>query len=437
MAVSIETIVNVSITKGTRQVPLQSFGIPLILGPSNRIGVNVRKIYTDLAGMITDGFLTSDPEYIHASALLSQSVKVEKFLVGKLTTAVAQISTISVTSVVNSFAYVATINGTACTFTSDGTATGAEIQAGLIAAINASAQASVVTASAGGGTDVVVTSDEAGLGFSITVGTNLSVVTGTANNGVANDIAAVSAVDDQWYCLLITSKASADIRQAAVYIETVQKIFACASSDANILTSSTTDIASQLKAKNYVRTFLIYSATPSAGPDAAWVGRVLPTGVGAASWKFKTLVGIVADNLTSTQIANAQGKNCNVYVTVGGLDITTEGVVASGEYIDVTRILDWLPSTMEAAVYSILINSDKLPYTNKGIAGVENAVRKTLQEGIDNGSLASNPAPVVSVPDILDVSSADKASRTLNGVAFTATLAGAIHKVTINGFVSV
>lgn len=429
---SIETVVRVQITKGTRQVPLAGFGIPLIVGASNRF-VDAVRVYTDPADMLADGFLSSDPEYIHAVSLMSQSVQPESFLIGKNTAPVAQVNNITITSVVNSFAYVVTINGTPYTYTSDGSATGAEIQAGLVAAIN---NVNVGT-SPGSGTSVNVTSEEAGLGFSISVGANLAFTLTTANHSIADDIATIQETNDTWYGLAITSKVASNILQVAAYIQTQKKIFIAASADSNVISTSALDVASLLQDKNYDRTALIYSAQASLGPDAAWLGRMLPTGVGSATWKFKTLVGITADNLSATEVANVAAKSGNVFITVGGIDITSEGVMASGEFIDVTRFIDWLVATMEAAVYSLLINSDKVPYTNKGIATVENAVRQTLQAGIDNGGLSNTPAPTVSVPDVLNVSQADKASRTLNNVIFTATLAGAIHKINIQGFVSV
>lgn len=429
---SIESIVRVLITKGTKQVPLAGFGIPLVMGSSNRF-VDLVRYYTDPADMLDDGFLISDPEYIHAVEFMSQSVQPEQFGVGKYTAPVAQIDTITPTAV-NSTLYKVTIDGVDYSYTSDSSATVSEIVAGLIALINAD---SAVAAIASGSSTLILTAKVAGAGFttSINASPNMVLVLTTANHSIANDIALLQNASDIWYGLCIASKNSDDIKQVASYIETQKKIYVAASSEAGILTSSTSDLASYLKGKNYTRTALIYSATPATGPDAAWLGRMLPTGVGSATWKFKTLVGITSDNLTSTQITFAQAKNADLYIPIGGVDVTTEGVVVSGEYIDVTRFIDWLVATMEAAVYSVLINNDKVPYTNGGIAIIENSVRGTLQQGQDNGGLAAGWT--VSVPDVANVSSADKASRILNNVVFRAQLAGAIHKVVIQGFISV
>lgn len=431
----IETIVRVTISKNNRQVARTGFGVPLIMGVSNRF-VDLIREYTDPADMLSDGFLVSDPEYKYAQAVSSQAVKPEKFKIGKHTAPIAQISTISVGSVVNTTLYTATLNGVACSYTSDGSATGAEIQAGLIAAINASTQAPYLTATAGSGTDVVVTSDVAGLGFTLALTANLTSVATVANHSITSDIAALQAVDDDWYGLALASKTDADIKQVAGYIETQKKIFAASSSTAGIITTGTTDIAYLLKALNYSRTFLLFSEDTTVGPEAAWLGRILPTDVGQATWKFKTLVGVVSSStLTNTQIANAQGKNCNVYVTVGGVDITTEGVCADGEYIDIVRGDDALGMTMEENVYQKLIDNDVVPYTNKGIAIAQLGIDETLQEFVDNGFLAPDPKPTSTVPDSNDVSSGDRTARELNGVTFDARHSGAIHKVTIAGFV--
>lgn len=434
MSASIESIVRVSITKGTRQVTVQGFGTPCIFGPSDRFMDPIR-YYTDPADMLTDGFLTSDPEYIEGVEIMSQQPSPEQFGVSHYTAAVAQVNTVSITSVMNTTVYTVTINGVVCSYTSDADATGSEIQAGLIAAINASAQAPNVTATAGAGTSVTVTSDVAGLGFTIAVGANLTVASTTANHSIAQDIATLQNIDDTWYGVIVTSYLSSDILQVAAYIETQDKFYVTSSSDSNILTSSTTDIMSVLKSKNYTRTSLFYATDPNDARDGAWLGRMLPTIPGSSNWKFKTLVGITADSLSQTQINFAQGKNANIYVTIGGVEITTEGVVASGEYNDVTILIDWIKANMQSAVYSVLVNVDKVPFTNKGIAAIENPMRQILQEAQDNGGLAAGWT--VTAPDISNVPSADKASRTLNGMEFDATLAGAINKVRIQGFLGV
>lgn len=341
MSASIETIVKVSITKGTRQVPLAGFGVGLIIAAFSDFSERWRS-YGDFEAVSQD---VTDVAVLQAAEVyFGQAKKPDQLIIGRIENSETPLQALQ----------------------------------------------------------------------------------------------AVQAENDTFYAVMVLDHTPAKILAVAGYVETQKKIFLSSSQDAGILATSTSDIAYQLKALNYARSGVIYNASAdTVFPEAAWLGRMLPDTPGSETWKFKTLAGVVADNLTGTQITNAQGKNCNLYVTVGGVDITTEGVMADGEYIDTIRFIDWLVSTMEVAVYSQLVNTEKVPYTNKGIAIVESAVRSTLTQGIQAGGLAADPAPVVTVPDALSVPSADKASRTLNNVVFTATLAGAIHKVNIQGFVSV
>ena len=91
---------------------------------------------------------------------------------------------------------------------------------------------------------------------------------------------------------------------------------------------------------------------------------------------------------------------------------------------------------MRERLANLLFQSPKVPYTDPGIAMIENEVIAQLQEGISQGYIAADPAPVVTVPAAADVDSADKSDRILRNVNFTATLQGAIHKIVVTGVLS-
>lgn len=436
---SINTIVTITITKGTQAVAVQSFGVATIFGPSARFMEPIKYYGSTFAtDMIADGFLVSDPEYIFATTLMSQTPRPVQFGVSHYTVSVAQVDTFGINTLTTGHPYVLTLNGTVLTYT----ALGGDTQQAILGQLLTQALAispAVVSGSvsgSGSGALLTLTSTVSGQAVAYTaIDADLTHVALTPNHSIVSDIQTCQASDDTWYGVLVTSHLSGDIEQVAAYIQTQLKVYGTSSADANILTTSTTDLASVLKGKAYTRTFLEYHATPADGIEAGWIGRMFPTIPGAANWNFKTNVGITPDNLNTTQINNAQGKNCNVYVTIGGVNIQTKGVVSSGEYIDVTILIDWITATMQGNVYSILVNNDKIPYTNKGIGAVENGVSQTLQQAQDNGGISAGW--VVTAPDISQVPQADKIARTLNGVVFTATLAGAINNVNIQGFVGV
>lgn len=253
---------------------------------------------------------------------------------------------------------------------------------------------------------------------------------------------AIALEDDEWYGFIITSRTKAEQQLAAAWAETQVKIFGTASNEAAILTSGSTDLAALLNTSDYDRTFLIYhsdadESTNDPFPDASWFGKMLPTDPGSATWMFKTLSGIAVTVLTTTQANFALGKECNTYQEIGGVNITRNGTMSSGEYIDIIRFVDWLESRMTERIFTLLANADKVPFTDPGVASVEAEVRAQLDDGIDQGGLALDPAYTVTVPKVADVSSTDRGNRTLPDVEFTATLAGAIHKVTVTGVVTI
>ena len=427
----LEEIVNVTITRETTAVSRAGFGTMLICAPSV-VFTALTQIYTSAAAMLTDGFLSTDSAYLAAVAAFAQSPSVTQVKIGR-----RQVDNVVVTvsTVIDSTDYTTTINGTTFTYNSGVAATNLTIAAGIVAAINLGAEPVTATDNLDGTYDL--DADVAGTAFSVAVDNNQTIGALVAADTVANDLANIKAADNDWYALVLTSRTQADVEAAALFIEGEQKIFVTATSDVNTYDSgSTTDLAYVLKAAAYDRTAVIFSGDPTEFADAAWLGKQLTTDPGSSTWAFKTLSTITADSLTPTQSTNIRNKNANTYETIGGVNVTREGKMASGEFIDIIRGVDWLQARLVERIYSRIVNLPKIPFTDGGIAIVETEIRAQLAEGIANGLLASSPQYTVTVPLAADVSAVDKANRLLPDVSFTATLAGAVHSVTINGVVT-
>lgn len=446
---ALDQIVDIVITQQTAAVPQVGFGIPLLLGPN----ASTLAYYSSPASMLTAGFTTGDIEYIYALEAFEQALSPTLVGVGARTAAVAQIDTFSVNSAVSGHTYAFTVNGSIVSFASSDT-TQTDILTGLgtaLAALPTPPGTGVVSGS-GGSALLTITGAAPGnvLVFSA-IDTKLTHLAPTAANGVQNDINAVlnSASGNLWYGLGLCSNQDYDILQAAALIETLTKIFVGVSNDGAIATNSTTDIASQLQTKGYKRTALVYSPNSAAlGMEAAWLGGQLPQTPGASTWKFKQLVGISADSYTASQRTTligvpgvSVGKGVNIYESVGGQNITEEGWMVGGQFIDVTVGLDWLKSTLQTAVFSQLVNNPKIPYTDKGISVIENAVRQVLQQASDAGGtgLLDSTSIVVTVSAVSSIPSNTRAQRLLpsGSVNFTARLTGAFHFVVINGTITV
>ncbi len=256
---------------------------------------------------------------------------------------------------------------------------------------------------------------------------------------LANELSAVELSSGDWYGLITTVRKPVFVKIAAAWVQARRKIYVVADLESDALTTSTTDLAGELKAHGYDRTALIYlaSAASATWPEAAWLGRQLATVPGAQTWMFKTLAGISASHLNTTESKNARDKNVNTYESIGGVSITREGRMCSGEYIDVMVGMDWLHARLSERIYGVLVNLPKVPYTDAGVAIFEAAIRAQLDQAVSAGVLASVPPPTVTVPRVRDVAPNDRANRLLPDLKFNATLAGAVHAVTIRGVVTV
>lgn len=248
------------------------------------------------------------------------------------------------------------------------------------------------------------------------------------------DLAAVNAVQPDWYALIHETRVAATIALVAAFIETQEKIYVACTSDAAVLAGTAGNAALALQALSYDRTALIYSGDQANFPDAAWVGSRLAYDPGSATWKFPTLKGITADNLTVTQSANVRNAKGNTYEVFAGRSIVREGTVGGGEFLDITIGIDYLTQRIRENVFSALANALKIPYTDAGVAVIQNLLNQSLADGVNKSILASY---VITVPKVADVSTANRAARLLPDVNFTGVLAGAIHKVEIHGRVSV
>ena len=456
MATALDQIVDVVITQQTSAVPQAGFGVPLIVGPTGFTNSDLIRYYTAPAAMLTDGFTTSSPEYLYAVEATEQALSPLTFAVGKRLAAVAQVETYAVSTLAASHLYQFTLNGSVISYTSGLSDTEQVILAGLLADIAVefptNPPVSGVVTGTGPGALLTLTSTAPGAGYtSSAVDVDLTNAHITANHGIQDDLANIlnQSNGNNWYGLVLCSNDDNDILQAAAYIETLKKIFVAASNDAAIVTTSTTDLASKLHGKSYKRTALLFSpGSYNQGIDAAWVGGQLPQVPGSSTWKFKQLVGISPDYFTANQRAIligspgvSTGKTVNIYETVGGVNITEEGWMVGGQFIDITVGLDWLQSTIQTNVYAQLVNNPKIPYTDKGLAVIENALRQSLQQASDDGGtglLDHTTITVTSVP-VSTIPANIRAQRILplGALSFQARLTGAFHFVNINGIVTV
>jgi len=433
---TLNNIVDVSITRETRTIQRASFSIPCFIA-EHTIFAERAKEYTSLADILSAGFATTSAVYKAATLYFGQTVAPSKIIVGRrLVPSVTITPTVADTTV-----YSFKANGTLITFTSDGTATAAEIVTGLKAALTT---ASIPTTGASGivatGTTTLILTPSGDASSIANYTANLVAVNAASvEDWVSATIPAVRAIKDQWYMLSIDTHVDATVLAVAAYIEGIKatspKFYVFSSAASDIKTSATTDIFSLVKALSYTHTAYIYSGMATSFAECGLVGRFAPEQAGSNIWEQKTIVGLTVDTLTPDEISYIHDKNGATYENVGSVDVVIGGKCADGGWIDESVFVDWLKSRIQESVYALLVNTRKIGYTSAGAAAIEGAMRSVMAEGIQVGGLADDPAPVVTVPNVLNLSSAQRATRTLPDVTFTARLAGAIRATTISGVV--
>lgn len=260
---------------------------------------------------------------------------------------------------------------------------------------------------------------------------------------------------DGWYVVCPAGVDSAQYEAIAEFIETQEKMFCyteldCFAADDE---GSGEIHCNPAVTGNHFRTMWIYGRESSAQADedipaenlymnVAMAAKWLQYESGSETAAFKQLTKVKPSKLTATEAAVLTQNNGNYFTTVGNMNVTIGGVVAAGEWADIIRFRDWQKNDMQVAVANLFMTVPKVPYTDSGIALVQNQMVASLKRGQDRGGIAEEEFDSVgntihsyttSVPTSSNISATEKATRKLRNLKFKARLAGAIHFAELSG----
>jgi hypothetical protein len=314
----------------------------------------------------------------------------------------------------------------------------AQIVQGLNAVPGKNYTAAQVTGA--GETDyVTVTANTAGAWFGLGVPQALLKLAAThalPSPAPSADLIACNQEQPGFYGVYTIYNSDAYVKDVAAYVEGQSKIYVADIADTEMATLAAGggDTADDLKVLAYERTATNFRPDPSDMGGAAWLGSRLPTDPGSETWMFAPCVGCADANTTTTQRTNIYAKHGNVLATSGGFTSMREGTMCDGGFIDTRRGIDWIQDDMVKTLAEILFNAKyKIPMTDAGVAVMVAGMKNTLTRAQAMGIIVSFD---ISFPKIGSVAASDKSIRDLTGLKFTAVLAGAIHKVTIRGLVT-
>lgn len=449
-------IVNIQISTDSANPTRKGFGTMLVLSTSAPWGDLVRS-YLSTDDMIDDGFEDGGAEVLAAGAAFRQNPRPEKVKVGRLTSGPTLQYTLDPQTIASNTLYKVRVSGpgmveTIVSIDSGGGATNDSIVAALETAINAVASNNYTAAVVAGGGDtdtLTVTADAASDWFSLEV-LDLDLLairmTHASPGTLAAQLSAINLEDDDWFGLVNPYQSEAMMADVADWVEENEKAYIVASNDSRGPTGAdgNGDIFDDIQTAAYARTTGWYHPAPDQFLDAALFGKVLPLDPGSWTLAFKTLAGVDATTLNGTQQGHLRDKYANYYYTVAGLNQTSNGKqTGAGSYLDLVQSSDYLKDRIATAVFRVLANATKVPYTDEGVAQVVGAIRGVLLRNVTTPArplaiLAADPTPVVSAPKVADVDDADKADRLLPDITFSAEFSGAIHKVSpVKGTISV
>ena len=243
-------------------------------------------------------------------------------------------------------------------------------------------------------------------------------------------------LSEGWRQLIVVSTGEtgeSTVGEVAAYIESCGKdamYFARVD-----LTNYADDVGS---AAQYDRTvFIAYSGTDVANPEAALVGATAGLDVGSFTYKNITLKGVSAQSVKATTLKDMHEAGVITYLLKAGSVVTSEGLVASGEFADIVDCKDYIIQQIEWQCQRLLNRVPKLPYDNRGIAALEGVVLSVLKDAANNGMIAVNDDGEyeysVSFAPRSQCTDTDISTRQYNEGQFQFTLAGAIHTANIKG----
>ena len=246
------------------------------------------------------------------------------------------------------------------------------------------------------------------------------------NGTIEEAFNAALETNKDFFFVVTTDNTAESIKKLSPLVQAGNKIYAA--------TVNTMAEAKKLYGEKFDNTFVMFhSDVDSYAAEALAV--IMSYKVGGRTAKFKTIQGVKAAKITTTEIEELHSNNMFTYAEKLGVLQTTEGKVLSGEYIDIVLGEYWIRFRMEEALQRLALVNDKIPYTNTGIGMIVGECESVLSRAVSQGIVESGQYKV----DYRlreEVPSNEVALRKYDYVVWTAMLQGAIHSGQISGILT-
>lgn len=438
---ALSEIVNVQIQAGTVNPARKGFGVPLIMAFHNAWSGSEVRSYTSFSGVAAD-FDSHEWPYLAAAAMFAQKIRPSEIKIGKLPTptGIPQIVVLDFADHPTGEAITGTVTAPDGTETAINVAWNTNI-ATTLAAVDTAIEAAIGASSVATASPILtVTVPTAGNGVAHFEFPTAYARETTADQGYDDALDAALVIDPEFYFVLTDTASPKNMDKVARWAAANARFYLAGPSygDPTDFVSGEFSAGADYTAllANDAAAGLFSLQARNACQEAAWCGYMAPRDPGSATWAFKTLQGVGADVLTSTQrtfIATTSGGNH--YTEEAKVAITRPGKTFGGEWIDVVLGIAWIEARAAEAIFALLANEPKVPYTEAGVGQIEAVLRGVLREAQKRGII--DAGWTITHTAVEDQETADRAARILRGLEFAARLAGAIHTVNLVGTVTV
>lgn len=188
------------------------------------------------------------------------------------------------------------------------------------------------------------------------------------------------------YWLICNAKTDEDIKSVNNWVSQFRKLQITQTNSADVISSETTDVATELKKINAGRTALYYHSTNEESLSGAIASILAGYPIGGKSASYKRPTGITVDALKDTEEGNLANKNVNYYVYyIGGAGeyntrpLTSDnGVTSNGQEIEKVVAIDRTVLSLQSALMDAL--EQDIPYDDNGGTIIYDKVNKVYAQ---------------------------------------------------------
>jgi hypothetical protein len=439
-------VVEVIVTRDTVRPTREGFGRAVVMGYHNA-WPELYRIYSGqsaLDDIEADGIEIWQAPYRMAAAALSQTPRPSEIVIGRLPSAHTHTLELTILSAVEGqhirFKVARPTDGTVvevdytilAAATTTTVATAVELLVEAIAGVNGASSGAVITATPVTPGDVLYVYDMENVAIK-------DVTADAAYDTALSSLLAATPDLASWYFILIDVASEANIDDVAAWAQPRIVAFFPTVIDSGEKAGTGT-IGSGLKALGYTRTVPLYHPHLHEYGAAAWVGRCSPQDAGSITWALKSLAGVTATALTTTEQTNLKTAGLNYYIGLKGLELIQGpnggGATSDGEFFDIIHGTDWFTEELQVECLAYLASQEKAPYTDATGDILEQLAITVGGRGVDRNLFVEGTIEAIA-PEVADISSIQRAAREFGDISFSATLAGAVHKVTYRATLSI